>query len=213
MLEALVVPTLLSQRVSLHPPDPSPKKREAMVRRVLGLAPRPAPKGSSERKQRGGALPVNAVSSPAAIVAILGRCLGELRYGAVRAVESRDERVERAEEERRDGDVEELVRWEADLVLEACELAVRTLERSMKRVGARAVLDWLGEEGGDPSKGAGGEGAGREGAGREGAGREGAGREGAGREGEMGEGGAEMVGQLMALCEVRGWLVSRRRGR
>lgn len=115
-------------------------------------------------------------TAPQRLVDILVRCLGELRHGRVSAPAPAP-----------------AADWEADLVLEACELAARTLDAARKMLAARSVLDWV--DGGTPDHG----------------GSEDAPRwRGQGNDDGDDDDAEEIVVHLMGLCELRGWLVARR---
>jgi hypothetical protein len=175
-LGPLVAPAEATAAVTLRPASACPPRAlEAMLRRVLPPHP------------------------PRRLVAILARCLGELRYAAVEEEEEEEEEEEgqgaavTAEPQgngaaaafgARRSQAAARAAWEADLVLEACELAAQTLDAARRRLAARAVLAWVG--GGSEGEGEG--------------------------EGEAAQECEEeqLLADLMRLCELRGWLVARR---
>jgi len=121
------------------------------------------------------------------LVGSIARCVRQLRYGSARS-----------------GSADVVAVWETDLVLEACELAIRTLREARGRMLANAMLAWVD-----------GEAEGQEGA--PGGARAiampppgttmGASGMGGGDEDNDAE---QIVAQLMGLCEIRGWLVAKR---
>lgn len=161
MLPPLVAPASVSAPLVLLPPSRAPGAAAAMLLRVL-------PPGV-----------------PARLMDILARCVGELRYGRVKAAA---EPRAAASGERQGGGSrgEATAAWERDLVLEACELAVRTLDAARRRLAARAVLAWVDSEAPAEQE------------------------EGRERGGEGQDEEEEIVTHLMRLCELRGWLVAAR---
>jgi hypothetical protein len=166
MLPPLVAPLSVTSPVELLPPSRNARSAEALVRRVVPP------------------------TSPPRLLDILVRCLGELRFGRVRAVPGTQD------------ETAEVAAWEADIVLEACELAVTTLDAARRTLTTRALLLWI-DGGGDYGERA-AFGSGYDSASA--ATPKGA-EESARAAAEDAE---ELVGHLMALSELRGWLVARR---